>query len=396
MLLRTGASCTFAASVSIIQLDRLALGPAESLGDEQDCEQHPRERTTSRNCRVGAPTRHPPQEVAPRASSRTNSGARSAGSESAVESACVRDRVIARDRGDWRTMGYFARQVRGLAGFTAGALLTITAACSFIGVRGPLSGPIEPKPPLDCTTSRVAPALDVALPLGFLIAVPKSASNEGSAKALAILTVVVAGVGIGSAVYGFTKTGQCDALVDWQERCLGGDAASCNALRMRDGSAATTPIPGPVGLKPCDSNMDCAEVGGICFEGKCRSHPTPEHGAARRCQAAALSSPHRRVPGASARLAAPVRRLRAAAPLCARTAPAACLCTTTCAAGAANSMRPGPTAGCRGQIRGRMPPQPWRGHLALEQPSLEAMAMAIGRISPLLSPPASVPPSLPA
>ncbi len=152
-------------------------------------------------------------------------------------------------------MRYLAYRVPGIvASFTTGTLLLTTLGCSFAGVRGPPSGPIDRDAPVDCTASRTAPTLDVVgsvpLALTSLIGLALSTctynsqsewsacpSSKGGAVAVTIVSAAATGLLVGSAVYGFKQTGQCRDVLTWQSACLGGHAESCNALRMRDGSA---------------------------------------------------------------------------------------------------------------------------------------------------------------
>lgn len=130
------------------------------------------------------------------------------------------------------------------------ALLLCTAGCSLVAVRHPPPGPLAADPAADCTTSRVAPVLDVAGgvlftslaafgvglttcshdPHEFLDLCP---SNKAGPVAFMVGTAATAGLLFWSAADGFKNTAKCREVLRQQQACIGGDAASCNALRTR-------------------------------------------------------------------------------------------------------------------------------------------------------------------
>ncbi|HEY6909096.1 MAG TPA: hypothetical protein VI356_06990 [Myxococcales bacterium] len=130
------------------------------------------------------------------------------------------------------------------------ALLFCAAGCSFMAVRRPPPGPLAADPAADCTTSRIAPALDVAGgvlftslaafglglttcshdPHEFLDLCP---SNKAGPVAFTVGMAASAGLLFWSAADGFKNTGRCREVLRRQQGCIGGDAASCDALRTR-------------------------------------------------------------------------------------------------------------------------------------------------------------------
>ncbi len=105
-------------------------------------------------------------------------------------------------------------------------LLASSTGCSFVFVH---RRDVPPESPPDCTRSRVAPALDVAVAVGSAALAAWGLSEEakcrpqtpGCAESMApavlgfgMVNGVVAGA---SAIYGFIKTNRCDA--QWSDWC---------------------------------------------------------------------------------------------------------------------------------------------------------------------------------
>lgn len=110
----------------------------------------------------------------------------------------------------------------------AAALALACGGCSFVAVRRAPPAPLAPDAPLECTQSRVAPALDVAgavaTPVlgltawGVCSIVESMQSWSSDPKRLgcgAFLWggILSAAVYTGAAVYGFHETGTCRRLV---------------------------------------------------------------------------------------------------------------------------------------------------------------------------------------
>ena len=128
------------------------------------------------------------------------------------------------------------------------------SGCSWIGMTRPQPPPVAESPPVNCTTSRVAPAFDTAgaVLLGvpglittvYGIAVPACTGSgwdcmlqpgSGGDKA-AIIAVGLSALGLGvmevvAAVNGYGWASRCEDLREAQLACLSGVEASCATLR---------------------------------------------------------------------------------------------------------------------------------------------------------------------
>ncbi len=115
------------------------------------------------------------------------------------------------------------------------AALALGCGCSLIAVRRPPPSPVAPDAPLECTQSRVAPALDtagaVATPIvgftmwglcSFVSAMQSWSSDPTRLKCSQLLwgTVFSTAAYTGSAVYGYHATGDCRRLAE-QRRAAG-------------------------------------------------------------------------------------------------------------------------------------------------------------------------------
>jgi hypothetical protein len=109
------------------------------------------------------------------------------------------------------------------------AWLAFSCACSLVAVRRPPTVPVPPDVPLECTQSRVAPALDtagaIATPLfgltlwglcAFTSAMQSWSSDPVHLRCGPLLwgTVLSTAAYTGSAVYGFGATGDCRRLAE--------------------------------------------------------------------------------------------------------------------------------------------------------------------------------------
>ncbi len=117
--------------------------------------------------------------------------------------------------------------------------------CSWLSVTKPPSGPLEPTPPVECTSFSGAPTLDWIGAIGFGIV--GGFTVAWGASPLTILGpnkptdwgIVAAGVGIiGGAValgfsgaYGSSSTSRCGALKETQLLCTSGLEEACRSLR---------------------------------------------------------------------------------------------------------------------------------------------------------------------
>jgi hypothetical protein len=106
-----------------------------------------------------------------------------------------------------------------------GTMLVVSSTgCSFVFVH---QRDVPPESPPDCTRSRVAPALDVAVAVGSAALVAWGLSEEAKCrpqKCAESMAPAVLGFGMvngvvagASAIYGFIKTNRCDA--QWSDWC---------------------------------------------------------------------------------------------------------------------------------------------------------------------------------
>jgi hypothetical protein len=159
--------------------------------------------------------------------------------------------------------------------------------CSWIGMTRPPPPPVDPAPPVACTTSRLAPALDTAAAvlLGvpglvttvYGIAVPTCTGSgldcmlepqSGGDKA-AIIAVGLSALGLGvletiSAVNGYGWASRCEDLREAQLSCLSGVEPSCTSLRtvprLDEGKATG---------EACTLDAECRTVD-ACISGHCQ------------------------------------------------------------------------------------------------------------------------------
>ncbi len=109
------------------------------------------------------------------------------------------------------------------------AALVAACGCSFVSVRGPPRARVAPDAPLECTQSRVAPALDTAgaivVPVVGLVlwglcsyasALQSWSSDPATLRCGPVLWGTVASTAAygGSAAYGFHATAGCRRLVE--------------------------------------------------------------------------------------------------------------------------------------------------------------------------------------
>ena len=122
-------------------------------------------------------------------------------------------------------------------------LVSVLPGCSFVLVRGGPSPPVDPNKDFECTTSPVAPAVDVALAVlsggGGAVALataPHSPCSDYSCiggdavKGLGVAGLVVGAVYLASGVYGFVKTTGCKESLAAQRACLDGNRSMCVRL----------------------------------------------------------------------------------------------------------------------------------------------------------------------
>ncbi len=160
--------------------------------------------------------------------------------------------------------------------------LTVTApGCSLLVVRPPPSDPVAPEE-LNCTSSTVAPNVDVAgtvlgagvAILGLISAASVSRQpcrsgewcfdfsdmERGLDYGAAAAGAILGGVYLVSAVYGHKKTARCRELQAWKTGVAMDPSLPWPAPRLGTRDA----------LAKCEVASDCEE-GTICFDGFCRT-----------------------------------------------------------------------------------------------------------------------------
>ena len=141
-----------------------------------------------------------------------------------------------------------ARPVRLGASAAVLALLP-TLGCSWL-IHTPPKGPIQPSPPLECESSRAAPAADTVGALLFgvgglvaLASTPPSCSGGTMSGICDAGRVMVVGGGVlalctgavfaFSAGHGYSVTAECRSLKQAQLSCTSGVEEACRSLQER-------------------------------------------------------------------------------------------------------------------------------------------------------------------
>ena len=160
--------------------------------------------------------------------------------------------------------------------------LLLFSGCSWMAMARPPPTPVAPAPPVACTTSGPAPALDTA---GTLLGVPGRdhglrnrdsgvhdglvlvrADHRGNKAAIISVGLVLVGISVMqtvSAVNGYGWAADCEALQGQQLACLSGVETSCAVLRT------PPPRPGRSPGEPCAADDECSQ-GNICHLGRCQ------------------------------------------------------------------------------------------------------------------------------
>jgi len=82
---------------------------------------------------------------------------------------------------------------------------SVLSSCSFAFVRGP--GPVEQRSdPVECTSSSVAPLLDLAW-VGYALAATSAEKNGG----IGAEDIALSSIWVGSAAYGFVTMARCQS-----------------------------------------------------------------------------------------------------------------------------------------------------------------------------------------
>jgi hypothetical protein len=163
------------------------------------------------------------------------------------------------------------------------SLLLGLSACSWAGmVRAPPT-PVEPTPPVTCTTSRAAPALDtvgavlLAIPGilglgyglqpvcndGWCMFQPESNGARAAGIGVGLAFLGLAAMETVSAVQGYVWASDCESMKENQLACVSGVEASCAVLR------SPPPRPGKSPGEPCTVDDGCSQ-GNVCYLGRCQ------------------------------------------------------------------------------------------------------------------------------
>ncbi len=147
----------------------------------------------------------------------------------------------------------------------------------------PPTPPVEPSPPVACTTSRAAPILDtvgavfaggvgltttgygIAVPVcsSFCILEPESAGAKAGIIAAGVAITALGVLSAWSAADGYGWASRCENVKAVQLACVSGVEASCAELRRpppREGKA-----PG----EACEASDECRS-GCTCYLGRCQ------------------------------------------------------------------------------------------------------------------------------
>jgi hypothetical protein len=165
-------------------------------------------------------------------------------------------------------------------------LLVGLSACSWANMVRPPPTPVDPTPPVTCTTSRLAPALDttgavlLTIPgilglgyglqpvcTGFCLLQPESGSQKAVGIGIGVASLGLAVLATVSAVQGYVWASDCETLKEQQLACLSGVEPSCTILRT------PPPRPGKSPGETCVADDECSQ-GSACYVGRCqRSGP---------------------------------------------------------------------------------------------------------------------------
>jgi hypothetical protein len=164
------------------------------------------------------------------------------------------------------------------------ATLLLCSGCSWMAMARPPPTPVEPAPPVNCTTSRVAPVFDtagavllgvpgvvttvygIATPVcttGWCMFEPTTGGNKAAIISVGLVLVGISVMQTVSAVNGYGWAADCEALQGQQLACLSGVETSCAVLRT------PPPRPGKSPGETCDVDQECRQ-GTICYLGRCQ------------------------------------------------------------------------------------------------------------------------------
>ena len=123
------------------------------------------------------------------------------------------------------------------------ALLQGTA-CSLIFIQKPPPGPVEPAPPVECTSSNEYPVIDSVVGWPVLLGGAYAVGYGGAPMFLAngaplpifwggLAAMVAGSIIAGSGLGGFQRTSECRGLKESQLECVSGVEAACVLLKAR-------------------------------------------------------------------------------------------------------------------------------------------------------------------
>jgi hypothetical protein len=161
--------------------------------------------------------------------------------------------------------------------------LLLFSGCSWAGMVRPPPTPVDPAPPVTCTTSRLAPALDTTAAVllivpglmglgyglqpactdGWCLMQPESSGQKAAGIGIGLAFLGLAVMETVSAVNGYVWAADCEALQGQQLACLSGVETSCAALRI------PPPRPGRSPGEPCAADDECSQ-GNVCHLGRCQ------------------------------------------------------------------------------------------------------------------------------
>jgi hypothetical protein len=162
-------------------------------------------------------------------------------------------------------------------------LLLGGTGCSWIGMTRPPEPPVEPSPPVTCTTSRLAPSLDlagavifgvpgvitsvygIAAPVcsGWCLLEPQSGADKAAIISVGLVMTGIAVAQAFAAADGYGSAARCEEVKAWQLGCVSGVEPSCAALRKLPPKAGKAPG------ERCEADAECRE-GNICYIGHCQ------------------------------------------------------------------------------------------------------------------------------
>ena len=172
----------------------------------------------------------------------------------------------------------------------------LTASCSLAFMNKPHEPVTVPYYPVECTTSRAAPILDVIgtayfVANGLYLLSREECTAFGSTSCVesgtkvggALLSAALAITYAASSGVGFTSAAHCDAIKDLNVLCMSGDRSACNKLNpswVPPPAGQPWPVaPAPQMSSGCSKDSDCKGericVQAICVEPTPRVPPVP-------------------------------------------------------------------------------------------------------------------------